>query len=317
MSSSARYLAFAIIGLVVMGSIVALRGDLTQISFAPLLRSWHLVALAALLSVGNYTLRILRWRRYLARLGHSLPLGFTALTYVAGFAFTLSPGKVGEMVRARYYSRANVPVADVAGAFFMERIMDLVAMIALATLILTAVSRYQGTVALVAGLLVVFLVALLAGPWKQVLTRLRASTRLPLTLTKVFDGAASALVAARALLSPGMLVSSLCITLVAWGLEGLGLCALGGMFPNVALGVGAGIGIYAIAILVGAVSFLPAGLGSTETVMTALLTAQGFRLPEAIVVTVACRLVTLWLAVAMGWAAVAVLRQRPQEVMSW
>lgn len=317
MSSSARYLAFAIIGLVVMGSIVALRGDLTQISFAPLLRSWDLVALAALLSLGNYALRILRWQRYLARLGHSLSLGFTALTYVAGFAFTLSPGKVGELVRARYYSRANVPLADVAGAFFMERIMDLVAMIALATLILNPVSRYRGAVGSMAGLVVLVLLILLVGPWKQVLTRMQMSTQLPHQFTNFFSGAANALVAARALLSPGMLVSGFGISLVAWGLEGLGLCALAGMFPNVALGVAAGTGIYAIAILVGAMSFLPAGLGTTEALMTALLTAQGFSLPEAIVVTIACRLVTLWLAVAMGWAAVALLRQRPQEVMSW
>jgi hypothetical protein len=58
----------------------SLRGDLSLLSFAPLLRSWDIVAAAALLSLLNYLLRILRWRRYLAKLGYSFTLRFSALT---------------------------------------------------------------------------------------------------------------------------------------------------------------------------------------------------------------------------------------------
>ena len=65
--------------------------------------------------------------------GWTLPFGFTALTYIAGFAFTVSPGKVGEMARARYYSRLGISLPDVAGAFFVERLMDVMAMLVLAS----------------------------------------------------------------------------------------------------------------------------------------------------------------------------------------
>src|SRR5262249_35543598 len=82
----------------------ALRADFDQLSFEPLLRSWDVVLLAALLSLTNYAVRALRWQTYLARLGHRASLTFTALVYTAGFAFTLSPGKIGEMTRARYYA---------------------------------------------------------------------------------------------------------------------------------------------------------------------------------------------------------------------
>lgn len=63
-------------------------------------------------------------------------------------------------------------------------------------------------------------------------------------------------------------------------------------------------------VLLGGISLLPGGLGSTEAVMTALLAAQGYPLSQAIVITLTCRLVTLWLAVALGWGAVLSLRQR-------
>ncbi len=71
------------------------RADLARMSFTPLMHSWDVVLLATVLSLFNYALRIVRWRSYLRRLGYSIAPGFAALTYIAGFAFTLSPGKVG------------------------------------------------------------------------------------------------------------------------------------------------------------------------------------------------------------------------------
>jgi len=56
-------------------------------------------------------------------------------------------------------------------------------------------------------------------------------------------------------------------------------------------------------------SFLPGGLGSTEAVMAALLFAHGYTMPQAILLTLICRLLTLWLAVVIGWACVGLLRR--------
>jgi uncharacterized protein (TIRG00374 family) len=129
---------------------------------------------------------------------------------------------------------------------------------------------------------------------------------------------ASSILAARRLLRPATLCSGFVLGLLAWGLEGVGLGFLSSMFPGPQLALGTAIGIYAIAVLAGAVSLLPGGLGSTETVMVALLAAQGFALTEAVIVTLACRLVTLWLAVGLGWIAVWGLRHRQRALVpSW
>jgi uncharacterized protein (TIRG00374 family) len=72
-----------------------------------------------------------------------------------------------------------------------------------------------------------------------------------------------------------------------------------------------GVGIYAVAVILGAVSFLPGGLGSTEAVMTTLLSLRGYSVGDALLITIVCRLVTLWLAVGLGWIAVLALRTRP------
>jgi uncharacterized protein (TIRG00374 family) len=115
-----------------------------------------------------------------------------------------------------------------------------------------------------------------------------------------------------------MLLFGFLTGLAGWGLEGVGLSVLGSMFPAAHLAVGVGVGIYAVAVLVGAISFLPGGLGSTEAVMTALLASQGLAVGDALLITILCRLVTLWFAVLIGWLAVLVLRNRLEPaVSSW
>ena len=289
--------------------IVGFRRDIAQIDLSPLRQGWPAIVAAGALSLFNYVLRVVRWRFYLQRLGHSLPWRFVSLTFMAGFAFTLSPGKLGEMVRARYYQPRGIPLAAVTGAFFVERLLDLVVMILLAVAVLAELQAYRSflwvAVALVGGLLAS--VALV--PWSVVADRLSLHPhgRLVQTLTSIVR----MFVSARLFLSPGMLVMGLVIGMAAWSCEAFGLKVVADVISPAPLSVAGAMGIYAIAIIVGALSFLPGGLGSTEAVMAALLVAHGFQTSQAILLTLICRLLTLWLAVAIGWLCVWVLRRAP------
>jgi uncharacterized protein (TIRG00374 family) len=318
MPSVARYLTFAIVVAVAAVCAYLLRADLSHLSFAPVARAWDVVALAAILSLLNYLVRIIRWRQYLARLGHALSFRFTALTYVAGFAFTISPGKVGEVARARYYSPLGIRLTDVAGVFFVERLMDLLAMLVLTTLILAAAPSYQIAAWTAAGVGVLCLAGLLLLPWNSFGQRLASSERIPRRLARLCAAGVQTLSAARALLTPRVLLGGFGLSLLAWGFEGVGLWTLGAMVPGAHLGLAVGVGIYAIAVSLGALSFMPGGLGGTEVIMTALLAAQGLHVADALLITLVCRLVTLWFAVCIGWIAVFALRQRLVEVpASW
>jgi glycosyltransferase 2 family protein len=287
----------------------SLRGDLSLLSFAPLLHSWDIVAAAALLSLLNYLLRILRWRKYLATLGHSFTLRFSALSYVAGFAYTLSPGKVGEIVRARYYVPRGVPLAGVTAAFFAERLLDIIAMLVLASLLATAVTRFADFLMLAVLIVIVVLASIAFVPWAAVKGRLESSRRTPMWMRKVLMGLVSTLISTRPLLQPAMLAGGFIAGLLAWGLEGAGLGLLTSIYPSVNLPLTSAMGIYGIAVLVGGLSFLPGGLGGTEVIMAGLLSSRGYPLSQALLLTLVCRLVTLWLAVCLGWIMVFCLRQ--------
>jgi uncharacterized protein (TIRG00374 family) len=311
-----RFIPYLIMSLFAAWCAFSLHGDLAQLSLAPVLRSWDLVMLAALLTLLNYLLRIIRWRTYLRRLGHSVPLRFAALTFTAGFAYTLSPGKIGEMVRARYYVPLGVPVSDVAAAFFAERFLDLVAMIALAALLFSSSARYANTIVGGAAGAVVILLAVALLPWSAIATSLRSALNIPSTLRSMLVNIASTLASTRALMSPSMLLIGFTIGLLAWGLEGAGLGLLSSMFPPIHLDPLTATGIYGVAVLIGGLSFLPGGLGSTEAVMTALLATHGYSVSQSLLVTLTCRLVTLWLGVVVGWCAVLGLRQRTTALVT-
>ena len=307
-----EFVYYAIVLVFLVWSVIVFRNDIAQIKFAPVWAAWDSVLLAMVLSLANYLLRVFRWILYLRRLGHSLSFGFSALTYIAGFAFTLSPGKVGELVRGRYLQKEGVPLSSTAAAFFIERLQDLLAMMALATLA-AASSSYGnliwGAVSVIAGIMAFLTFA----PWIRISAWAAQLKPLPKALGKVVHSLLRTLLSAKELLHPSLLGAGFVIALLAWGSEGIGLMVLGRIADGASMEWTTAIGIYSIAVIVGALSFLPGGLGGTEAVMVALLNAHGYPLPEAILLTLLCRVLTLWLAVVIGWMAVFALRTRQNE----
>jgi len=258
------------------------------------------------LSLLNYGLRFARWHFYLRALEARVPLGRHLTIYLAGFAFTVSPGKAGEAVRSIYLRGAGVPWSRGLAALAVERVLDLAVMVILAALALQAFADYAGSavlaVLLVAGLL--FLVTR-PGVSRWLLGRLPATGRW----ATVGRGTTALLDDSRVLLAPGRLLGGLLLGLLAWGAEAWGFYWLlewldVGLDPLLAMG------IYAASMVAGALSFLPGGLGGAEVAMVALLLAGGAVLGTAVLATVICRAVTLWFAVVLGLGAVLLLGRR-------
>jgi uncharacterized protein (TIRG00374 family) len=71
------------------------------------------------------------------------------------------------------------------------------------------------------------------------------------------------------------------------------------------------VAIYPLAMLIGALSFVPGGVGTTEAAIVLMLTAAGAGVEAALAVAIGIRLVSLWLAVAVGMLAMSVLEAQP------
>ncbi len=73
------------------------------------------------------------------------------------------------------------------------------------------------------------------------------------------------------------------------------------------------MGIYAISVIIGAISFLPGGLGGAEAAMIALFVESGLAAGTAVLATVVCRGVTLWFSVVVGMVAIFLLNRYPHR----
>ncbi len=250
------------------------------------------------LSTANYLLRFLRWQYFLGGLGRTLAPWRHLAYYLAGFAFTISPGKAGEAVRSLYLNDHGVKYSESIAALFVERLLDLCTMVLLASLIVVDHEIYRP---LLGGVVFITIVSTtvvcqpIVPRWLDSID-VRSAGRIAKTARVL----ASLMRSSRVLLHPRPLSFGLVIGLLAWGAEGIGFFIVCNTL-NVTASPTTATGIYAIAALAGsAVFFLPAGIGGMEIVMTSLLVEQGATLRIAVIAMLLCRLATLWFAVLLG-----------------
>lgn len=289
---------------------VRFRAEWQQVSFPSWGYSLCIIGLAMSLALANYVLRAVRWSGYLERRGHPHGFGFSLVAYIAGFAFAISPAKLGELSRARYYKTRGTPLSELAAVSIVERLIDVAAMLILATLVLAAFPRYALTVTLIASSAVAIGALLVCVPWGALATRAQRPSRLAAFMDSVLRKVALTLHAARSLLRLRYLFKGLAVGLIAWAAEGVGFYLLSTMFGPASISVAAAVGIYALATIIGAATLVPGGLIGTEAAMAGLLVASGFAAPDALLITLFSRFATLWFAVALGWLAVLFLEVR-------
>lgn len=275
------------------------------------------ILVALLMSLINYALRFTRWQCYLAALGHPVPWRPSLKIYLAGFALTTTPGKAGEALRGVLLKPWSVPYPKSFAAFFSERLSDLFGVVLLSLFGLTLYPEARPMIVIsVALVLVGFLVLsqrrLIAG----------IGTLIPVQGGKLVSLARHllhVLLEAQRCHRPGLLFNATVLSVLAWSSEALAFhWILDRMGADIPLAFS--VFVYAMAMLAGAISFMPGGLGSAEAVMVGLLVWKGMAGADAVAATVLIRLATLWFAVGIGAVALASLKKArvdpPKNTMS-
>ncbi len=109
--------------------------------------SYLLIAIA-LWSSGNF-FRIIRWHLFLKEIEDKVPFKENVLYYLAGLAFTLSPGRLGEMIRAPLIKRDyGIPIPKTASIIFVERFYELLGIVIVLSIGLVFI-EFQRTILLV------------------------------------------------------------------------------------------------------------------------------------------------------------------------
>ncbi|MGS0538024.1 lysylphosphatidylglycerol synthase transmembrane domain-containing protein [Xanthomonas oryzae pv. oryzicola] len=283
-------------------------------TFSRLKDVWHLMLLAIVPVSLTYLFRYWRWQWLLRRKGHRVPMGLGLAGYLAGFALTATPGKAGELMRIRYFARMGIPTERTLGVFVFERASDLLVILSLSLL---AASVFPTLGALAAVVLGFVCVLFGAAAWPALLDNLAGLTaRLPgRWLRRLTHFCLAAALELRSCLDLPAFGQSMLAGFIALGLTSavfVSLCVGMGLH----LGLIVAFGIYPLAMLIGALSFVPGGVGTTELAIVLMLNRLGISTADAIAVAVAVRVVTLWYAILVGavslLAAELAIRKSPR-----
>jgi len=254
------------------------------------------------LSLVNYALRAWRWYIYSHHLNIQVSRRRTALYYFAGFAMTTTPGKLGEALRLWFLERCHgYRYERTAPLLIGDRMSDAVAITLLCLAGISAFgAAYSAGTLIAAGVLAAALLLLLRPhlPLRAVLLAYGLVGRWP----RLFGAARGVVRKTSRLLDPRIFVLTSAMGVIGWLCECFALHWL-------LIDLGADITlqqsifVFAFAMLVGAVSMLPGGLGGTEATMFALLTLLNVPADTALAATMIIRLTTLWFAVGLGFIA--------------
>lgn len=256
------------------------------------------IAVLLALSLVNYLIRGARWHLLARRLGLQVALRHSVLHFVGGFAMTITPGRVGELVRLRWITRmTGWPVERVTPLPLADRAFDLAAM-GLVLGVAIAVSGTGGAgaapiAALAVGAAIVvtrpaLLVTLvetlfaIARRWPRPFARLRQAAR-SMGLFSPLDIAGPALI----------------LSAIGWMAEGVALFLLM-QWMGADITLATATVIFLFSTLAGGLTGAPGGLGGAEAAMVVLLSMNGVPLHVALAATAVIRITTLWYAIGLG-----------------
>ena len=271
---------------------------------------WPALAAALGLALGNYVLRFVRWQLYLRRQDVHVPVASSAIVFGAGLSLSITPGKLGELVKSYLLREMHgVPAARTAPIVVAERVTDLVALLVIAV---AGVAAYGLDARLVIGAGALIATGLVLLAWQAPTRALIDLVTRPARLRRYREHLHEMLEHLAALCSPAPLAAATAIAVPAWACECVGFAVICDAFPGVHVDLALAAAIYAGTTIAGALSFLPGGLGVTEGAMTLALVEGASHLDRATAVAAVLltRLATLWFAVALGVVFLSIARFR-------
>jgi uncharacterized protein (TIRG00374 family) len=288
--------------------VLALISDLRQVSRHILTFRWGLYPLVLGLTLFNYSLRFVKWHYYLGQVGvRTLPAPDSLRLFVGGFPLAVTPGKVGEALKAVWLkAQTGLPIPRGLSVVVAERISDGLAVLGLATVGVIAYPQYWPAFASVlaglVGLIVISQIRPLALALLGLGEKLPLVRRLIPALREFYEGSF-------AVFRPRATLFAVGLGAISWLGEGIGFYLI-----LVGLGVPASWQTLSIAVfvlsfstVVGAVSTLPGGLGAAEaSIAGMLILLLGLESGLAAAATLLIRFATLWFGVSLGllvWAA--------------
>ncbi len=246
--------------------------------------------------------RLARWQLYLGQLQIQLPIMDSLRIYIGGLALTATPGKAGEAIRGVFLKRLGVDYVKSIAIFFSDRFTDLLAVMLLAVGGIWFHPEARPAALLLGSLIFLILLMIQKPGFYQSFARYLIQISPSSRLNTMIEHTVSIVNYCHVLFSLKIFTAGLLLALLAWGIEAVNLYFITHLL-QAEIAFSTILFAYAFAKLVGAISMIPGGLGSTEATLIALLMLNGMDETSAIASALLLRLTTFWFVISLGMLA--------------
>ena len=230
-----------------------------------------------------------------------IPHSLNFQIFLVGGALGITPGKIGELFKSQILKeKFNIPRTKTAPLFIVEKFLDLVS-----AMIVTVIGIWFipeiGYLAIIGLIISIILFKILTS--KKLFIQTLSFLNKIKFLSKYLEPLSSSHEILSKTLHSKKMFSLLILSVFYWIVIG---CAAFFVIEGFGFSVGSILNIistYSSSLIIGALSFIPGGIGIAEGSLIGLLTFQGIDVSEAIVIVVLIRIFTLWFSTITGFIA--------------
>ena len=241
----------------------------------------------------------IKWHFLLKNCEIDIPLTRSITVFLSGLAFDITPGKLGALMKSQILKTSfNIPRTKTAPIVLVEKVYDLIGAIlaSIIGIIILGMDVYLIIIAILVLAMVFFF--LYYRPASELffkhVTKTKFFSKYVENISE-FDKTVQK--------STNVKVATICILLAVtyWFIVSTAVYyTLIGFDINI-LDYLKVLSIYAISILLGAISFIPGGVGITEGALAGLFTLEGIDVSTALILSVIIRIFVLWYSVSIGF----------------
>ena len=241
----------------------------------------------------------IKWHFLLKNCEIDIPLTRSITVFLSGLAFDITPGKLGALMKSQILKTSfSIPRTKTAPIVLVEKVYDLIGAIlaSIIGIIILGMDVYLIIIAILVLAMVFFF--LYYRPASELFFK-------RVTKTKFFSKYVENISEFDKIVqkSTNVKVATICILLAVtyWFIVSTAVYyTLIGFDINI-LDYLKVLSIYATSILLGAISFIPGGVGITEGALAGLFTLEGIDVSTALILSVIIRIFVLWYSVSIGF----------------
>ena len=244
---------------------------------------------------------IIKWHFLLKNSEVDVPLTKSIAIFFSGVAFEITPGQIGALIKSQILkTNYNIPRTKTVPIVIVEKVYDLIGAILASVIGIIILGMEIYLIAIAISVLAFIFFFMYHKPASELffnrITKLKFFSKYIENISGFYETVQK---------STNVRAATICILLALayWFMVSAAAYYTLISFDVNILDYLKVLAIYSTSTLLGAISFIPAGIGITEGSIAGLFTLNGIDVSTALILAVMIRIFTLWYSVSVGFIA--------------